>query len=384
MLSKPWKYKEEWLVWPNSAIDNMDYNRVDCADTIDGVCYYNIPIQECIDNSKDGFGYYVEFKNGNSLCAPLRTSIYSDINVVYKLVNQVVHSELNNVSISTFVNTKKYEFPPLRSDIFFYFDIFLLKNCESGLILSDKDLRDNRIDFLTENDNNINIQIIPKYIAVKNLSNYRNVMYGTDFSIIIEGTSLFLTFDNLTDNFKWIQSSVDEMNVFFKIMPLKMDGTYDVSKLNKPIGYRDEFTIFYSDIIVLKLNSDNILSGEYNNIQKMTERNDTSIKSTFTVISKMTGYYCDNDKCEPIQLSELNKNTKSEETLYKNSTVGRNKDCWGACKYWDKKTNSIPEYSTIKPNMYTTLFSRNTSVIIVSVMIILITILLLYFTLRSR
>ena len=128
MLSKPWKYKEEWLVWPNSAIDNMDYNRVDCEDTIDGVCYYNIPIEECIDKSTDGFGYHVRFKNGNSLCAPLRTSIYSDINVVYKLVNQKAHSELNDVSVSTFVNKKKYEFPPLRSDIFFYFDIFLLKN----------------------------------------------------------------------------------------------------------------------------------------------------------------------------------------------------------------------------------------------------------------
>ena len=129
----------------------------------------------------------------------------------------------------------------------------MLKNSETGLILSDKDLNDNRIDFSTENNNNINIQIIPKYIAVKNLTSYRNVLYGTDFSIIIDGTSLFLTFDNLTDNFKWIQSSVDEIKAFFKIMPLKMDGTYDETKLNNPVGYNDEFTIFYSDIIVLKL-----------------------------------------------------------------------------------------------------------------------------------
>lgn len=384
MLSKPWKYKEEWLVWPNSAIDNMDYNRVDCEDTINGVCYYNIPIEECIDKSTDGFGYHVQFKNGNSLCAPLRTSIYSDINVVYKLVNQKVHSELNDVSVSTFVNTKKYEFPPLRSDIFFYFDIFLLKNSETGLILSDKDLNDNRIDFSTENNNNINIQIIPKYIAVKNLTSYRNVLYGTDFSIIIEGTSLFLTFDNLTDNFKWIQSSVDEIKAFFKIMPLKMDGTYDETKLNNPVGYNDEFTIFYSDIIVLKLNSDNILSGEYNSIKKMIERNDMSVKSTFSAISKMTGYYCDDDICKPVQLSDINKSSYlGGETIYNNSTVGRNKDCWGACKYWDKKTNSIPLYSTVKPNAYN-LISKNKSIVLISVMIILLAILLLYFTLRRR
>ena len=85
-----------------------------------------------------------------------------------------------------------------------------------------------------------------------------------------------------------------------------------------------------------------------------------------------------------IQLSDINKSSYlGGETIYNNSTVGRNKDCWGACKYWDKKTNSIPEYSTIKPDKYN-LKSKNTEIVFISLMIILSTILLLYFTLRRR
>jgi hypothetical protein len=63
----------------------------------------------------------------------------------------------------------------------------------------------------------------------------------------------------------------------------------------------------------------------------------------------MIGYYCENDQCKPVPLINVTRDVKTDETLYNNSTVGRNKDCWGACKYWDKETNSIPEYSNKKP-----------------------------------
>jgi len=382
MLTKPWKYKEDWLVWPNAAIDNMSYNRVDCADTINGVCYYNIPIEECIDKSTDGFGYHVQFKNSKSLCVPLRTSLYPDINAVYKVVNQDVHSKLDDVSISTFINTKKYEFPPLRSNIFFYFDVLLLRNCQTGLILSDKKLDDNRIEFLKEYDNNVNIQIIPKYSAVKQLTNNENILYGAEFNIIIEKSTLFLTFNSLTNTFIWTQSNIDEVNTFFKIIPLNMDGVYDKSKLNTPISYADKFTIFYSNNIALKLNSDNILIGEYTTIEKLSEESDTLMKSTFCVISKMIGYYCENDQCKPVPLINVTRDIKTDETLYNNSTVGRNKDCWGACKYWDKETNSIPEYSTKKPPYNFISNSKNKIKSILLLVFVILLVFILYLNLR--
>jgi hypothetical protein len=97
----------------------------------------------------------------------------------------------------------------------------------------------------------------------------------------------------------------------------------------------------------------------------------------------MTGYYCDNNKCTPISLEDKNLyhlNT-DDSTTYNNALVGRNKDCWGVCKYWDKNTNSIPPYSTRQPSFkfQTINISNNKGIhIFIIVMLILVVILALY------
>ena len=381
-LPKPWKYKD-WLIWPNTAIDNMNYNRVGCADTIDGVCYNDISIKECIEKSVDGTGYHVEFKNGNSLCVPLRTSPYTNLNIVYKLRNQSVHPELNNVSVSTFVDTNKYKFPPLVSDIFFYFDIFQLRNDETKLILSSKDVNTGYNEFLSKGQNNLNIQIIPTNAFAPQIVNYEKVLYGDNFNIILAGTSLFLTFDSISNTFIWKQTTIRETNNFFQIIPLDLQGKYHKNKMNTPIGNTDSFTIVYSNDIILTLTKDNILGGNYDSIDRLIERGDLNVKNSFGIISKMTGYYCKNDKCTPVPLSEVSE--KEGETLYDNSTVGRNKDCWGACKYWDENTNTIPEYSIKQPSFkFQIKDNRNIYILFgITAMLILVIILALYFTRNS-
>lgn len=378
-LPEPWKYKD-WLIWPNTAIDSMEENRVGCGDTIDGVCYNNLTIKECIEKSTDGFGYHIQFKDNNSLCVPLKTSAYPNLNVVYKLVDQSNHKQLNNVAMSTFIDTKKYLFPPLKSDIIFYFDIFLLKNNDSDLILSDTDLNDSILNFLPINNHNINIQFIPSYNIVKGIENYSEIFYGKEFNIIMEGTSLFLTF-NESNNFIWKYSNVDEVSTFFKIIPFDSDGKYHKDKLNTPISYKDTFTIIYNNTIVLTVSDDNILVGEYVNLSTLIDRFDKNIKNNFSIISKMTGYYCNNNKCTPISLEDKNLYhlNKDESTTYNNALVCRNKDCWGACKYWDKNSNSIPSYSTIQPPFKFDSINNNKSIsIFLIAMIILVIILALY------
>ena len=380
-LPKPWKY-EDWLIWSNTAIDNMEENRVGCGDTVEGVCYSNLTIQECIEKSTDGFGYHIQFKDNNSLCVPLRTSMYPELNVSYKLVDQSNHKQLNNVSISTFINTKKYRFPPLKSDIIFYFDSLLLKNNDIELILSDTELNDSILNFLPVNNSNINIQFIPSYNIVKGLVNYLEILYDKEFNIIMEGTSLFLTF-NESNNFVWKYSNVDEISTFFKIIPFDSDGKYNKDKLNTSISYKDTFTIVYNDTIVLTVSDDNILVGEYINLSTLIDRIDKNKKQNFSIISKMTGYYCDNNKCTPISLEDKNlyRLNTDDSTTYNNALVCRNKDCWGTCKYWDKKSNSIPPYSTIQPpfKFQTINISNNKGIhIFIIVMLILVVILALY------
>ena len=124
-LNKPWKYKN-YLIWPNTAFDNMTYHTIGCGDAINGLCINNLSIKDCIDQSK-GSGYHVQFKNGNSLCVPLKNN-YNDVNLVYKLVNQETHPELHDVSVSIFLDINTYPFPPEYPNVIFYFDILKLKN----------------------------------------------------------------------------------------------------------------------------------------------------------------------------------------------------------------------------------------------------------------
>ena len=82
-LPKPWKYKD-WLIWPNTSLDRMEAHRIGCASTINGVCLKNLNIKECMDKS-DGIGYYIKFKNGDSICAPLNKEY--NINYIQMIIN---------------------------------------------------------------------------------------------------------------------------------------------------------------------------------------------------------------------------------------------------------------------------------------------------------
>ena len=380
-LPKPWKY-EDWLIWENTAIDDMDLNRVGCGDTIEGICYKNLNIKECIEKSTDGFGYHVQFKNGNSVCVPIRTSLHPNLNVIYKLVNQDVHTELNNVSISTFVNQNKYSFPPINFDGIFYFDVLTLKNIESGMIFADKDLNDNIVQFSYDNNvNGINIQFIPKYTYMKQLEQYEQILYGDEFNIIIEGTSLFLEYDNLRNMFVWKQSLLEEQINFFKIIPYTIDQKYEQDKFGKIIRYTETFNIIYSNNIILRLSDDNNLEGEYITIDKLIDRDNKYIKNTFSIISKMIAYHCKDNKCQSISFLDIYKDIENNQI--KNTFICRNKDCWGICKYLDKNTKNIsPSYSTIEPS-FKFLSSKNRNNWYIIIMVILLIILALYLIFRK-
>ena len=274
--------------------------------------------------------------------------------------------------------------------VIFYFDTLLLKNNETELILSDIELNDKLINFLPINEYNINIKFIPTYNAVKELQNYLEILYGSEFNIIMEGTSLFLTYDNINNNFIWSYNNIDEIDMFFKIIPFDSHGNYHKDKLNTPISNKDTFTIIYNDTIVLTLASDdNILKGEYVNLSTLIDRYDVQIKNSFTIISKMIGYYCNDNTCTPISLNDkkLYHLTNDDSTTYNNALVCRNKDCWGACKYWDKNTNSIATYSTTQPpfKFQTINISNNKGVrMFIIVMLILLVILALYFVYKYK
>lgn len=330
-LSKPLEYKN-YLIWSNTAFDNMNYHTVGCGDSVDGVCINDISLEDCIDKS-DGSGYHVKFKNNKSLCVPLKERINS--NLVYKLVNQKVHEKLNNVSMSVFLDKNKFPFPPNYKDIMF-FDILILQNSESNLFLN---VKDNKNIIFSENSETL-LQFVPAKTFRKGFIEYYTINYGDEFSIVIPGTSLILTQNISTDNFEFVESIF--YNEFtFKMYPLDKNGIYNPEKMNKPVSYKDNFTLIYSQNSVLTLDNYNNLKGVYGSIQQLSQRNDVSIKNTFNVISKMENYYCNNGKCEST------KNLKKD--VYDNlKFICRNKDCFGICNYIDKNTQQIFPYSNIQ------------------------------------
>jgi hypothetical protein len=352
-LSKPWKYKD-FLIWPNTSFDKMEYNRIGCSATIDGVCLKNLSIQECVDKSTNGFGYYIKFENGNSICVPLKSE-YKDENYVYKLTSQYIHPELNNTDVSTFLSTKKYNFPPKNSNQIFYYDILQIENIETSLLMNVKYEENSNVEFKSSNDNT-NIMFIPNSFNPSSVLKFESIKYGSEINIIIPGTNLILVKDTFSPYFIWKTISPYNNNFIFKIVPLDNNGIYNYEKLGKSISYGDMFTIIYSDNYIVTLGknrNNNLLLALPESINELLDRNDRTIRNTFKAISKMQMYYCKDNKCVEYD----NKNIDKNDTLYRNS------NCLGICSYSNKNIlNDLKQPS----------FNNNYIIIIILLIILII------------
>lgn len=327
-VEKPRKYKNKWLVWPNTILETM--NITDCNDTINGKCILDIPIEKCIEKSEgeSALGYYVKFKNGDSICAPIRTSIHPNLSPVYRMIPKDTYSELNDVEVSTFVNTDYYPFPPDHSNVIFFKDLLELKNVESGLFLGS--------DFLYPENNqlahfgegiDINVELIPSLSSAVQVTQQVPITYGTYFNIIIPGTNLSLSKVPNKSEFQWISIAefLDD-DFAFKIIPLD-----NSKKEGDIVSYSDKFNIVYGDISLIGVNKyTGILEVIFRNIT--SQRNDIDTQITFQAVSKMLGYYCDNNgECKSVPIEEIT--PKGLGGRYKGKMVYKQNKCFGLCKY---------------------------------------------------
>lgn len=445
ILQTPYKYKN-WLIWEKTSLDDMYFNRVGCSDSIKGVCLKNLSIKECIEKSDNGIGYHIKFKNGESICVPIRTELYSNLNFVYKLENQENHKEFNDVEVTTFVNKDVNHFPPHFPNTIFFFDILEMQNVESKLFLGSYSDR-NEIDFFEKgNKNIINVQLIPSYSFASNLIKYEKITYGDTFNIVLPGTSLIL-FRNPDNNlFEWRESSRIKQQFTFQFSPL-VKGVYEVEKENIPVSYGDSFKIIYTLNNIVTLNKYNQLESEYGNINELMNRKDENIKNTFRAKSKMIAYYCnDNKQCSPINMSETNdiltdeillkyydknkdmdldlnefKNLENDFnnnklnnevkdrlklynnklntdiSLYKDKIIIRDSNCLGLCNYYNYKKDildQIEDYPSHKLN-YKLNYDiennlkgdlpqkKNNIIIVIIILFILIVLLFVFFILKN-
>lgn len=329
-ISQPYKYKDDWLIWPNTVLDYL--SATDCDDTIHGYCLSNKSIYECINECSKNCttGYFIEIENNKTICVPILEGLTvlkdlsKDINPAYRLRPQSIYPELAKTKVSTFINTKKHSFPPDTGNIVFYSDIVTLEEKLKGYTIEILNSQKTSQLLQMQKNGNSNIEIIPSQVSTPSLVKYMPVRFGDPVQISVPGTSLIarssVDFPGLLE---WdVTTGLFIGNdLSFRIMPSGKDR-----KIGDVLTYDDNFLITYNDISVVVVNhNDGTLRLEYKNIQNIDTRN-----NSFQLVCKMIGYYCNNGKCQKIQINKTQTNGKS--SRYNGNIVDRSPVCFGMCQ----------------------------------------------------
>ena len=349
-LKKPMLKDNNWLIFQDSIFNNLSV--MDCNDTVEGICYtdktFDQCIQSCKDNASCGAGYYIKGL-GKNICVPLRTTIYRDVNPIYRLRNQSIYPELDNMDVKTFIDKDTFYFPPVEANTVFFMDHLLITNVDDSLTLQTSPLSYDFNDAKFEKDGSLIVQLLPIRANITVGTNYKHVNYGEPFAINIPGTSLVLRQSRSKKHMTWIPRR-DSLTLSdsFSISPIMPD-----KKMGDPISYSDTFSIKYSDIDTISVSDSLHFTSIYYGSYKDAKSRGHSV--TFKFIPKMKGYYCaDDGSCTEMNLEDMVVNKKGIGT-YNGLDVGRNPGCWGVCKYKVKGFNKIKPFDIYQTDIYSKL-----------------------------
>jgi hypothetical protein len=320
-----------------------------CSAAINGICIKGKSVKECIDECVGGCsaGYHVQFDDGKSICVPIKTSLHPDLSPIYRLKTQSLYPELNNVVISTFVNTDVFPFPPESANVVFYRDIFTIKEPKTNKTIVTEKAETSKEDIIyMSNDSSDSIQILPatSNITVTQVSQYLPVRYGDKIQFSIPGTSLLAKESDEKDRILVWEPTLGVFHgndMVFTLIP--MEKTKSIGDI---VTYGESIVIQYADTSIVALNSKHdYLKLVYMNVDDLNHQKNQN--SVFKFVSKMKGYYCENNTCKPVPINEME--TLDEAGRYKGVTVERNPGCWGVCNYIVPNANFPQPYSTIQP-----------------------------------
>lgn len=342
IVEKPWK-KNNWLIWENTVLNRIYLS--DCNDTINGFCLKNKSIEQCLNEctGECGAGYHIDFGNGKTICVPIRTDIHSSLNPAYRLRKQTIYPDLNHVKISTFINTEKYPFPPNAANVVFYQDLLTMTNTYNGYSLGkniNEEIKNESLIYM-ESGNDLNIQLLPTAISAIQIIQYQPVFFGDYIQLSIPRTSLVADISlNISNTLQWSSNlpTISGNDFSFRIMPIN-----NTRKIGDILTYSDIFALIYSDNSVIILDKNyNYLVSSFDDFYDVTNNQD--IINTFQFVSKMTGYYCENQQCKSVPIKDIQ--TSGQSGTYNGITVERQPGCWGMCKYKIPNKNSFYALST--------------------------------------
>ena len=255
-------------------------------------------------------------------------------------------------------------------------DILQIKNIESGFFLNTYNIPTDGENIRFGNINPVNIQFLTAKHSASQISNLNPVKYGDYITIIVPGTSLTLRMKVGEEQMYWTSSisNLSNTDFLFQIMPIN-----DSQKIGDLVTYNSPFNIIYSNVSILVVGNTNYeLSAKYSNFEN--EKSNPDSFSTFSAISKMTGYYCDGKECKDVPISEIDSDGQSG--TYKGAYVGRSKGCLGICNYSTTENNKIYNFTAHSPpyNYY----NNDALLIVIMSIIVIIGIVLIHLYFKKK
>ena len=359
-LNKPWR-KGDWLIWPDTTLDSVELS--DCNDTLEGICYRDISIEDCMDRcpaDNCGAGLFVKYKNGKSMCVPIRTGIHPLLTPLYRLRNQSLYNfDPNFVKMSVFVNTKLFPFPPNLANAVFFGDVLELEDVENNRVLdTDIPVKQGPNEYCTLKKGATSVLTLqPVFRSANSIVHDRPIVYGDNFILVVKGTSYVMQVD-ASGSLIWKDALgiAGDLNMTFYLKPADPSKNYgDI------VTYSDKVAIMYNNIGIVVVNegqnnltldtSSRLLGRKaYNNyIHNMSHDSDSDsdlTKSIFNVFFKFKSLtnanYCDDGICKKVISKDIvpapfpGKWNKAPENVltsgtYKGKSVFNHSGCWGLC-----------------------------------------------------
>ena len=318
-----------WAIFKDVSFDPFKNPR-GCSDTIQGICYKNLSLSDCMNSCKKdsrcNAGYFLQ-DDDTTYCLDLVTGSSPDVNPSIDMRNKDDFPDTKDLSTYTFINTKVFPYPPDDANIVRYNDIITLHNIETNFNLSTTDSSKGYIVF--EKNSQTKLKLLSQYPHQL----IHNIRYGELIGMALPETNLLLRqSEYITHLFAWI--SIVSWRVFEEdsLILIKANenetlptNPYD-GKVGNYIQYGDKFHIMYNRTAFLGLDGENKLGIFSVSKDDMISK---QVPFTFQFIPKDNGYYCNVGKCNSISLDKTVPN--GEGRRYKNQTIYRSPICFGVC-----------------------------------------------------
>lgn len=340
IFKKPRKY-DNWYIFDD--VIYSDIQLADCNDSITGICNNTKSLEECLDlaKNKSDFGYFIETPDKRNYCIPLK-KIGEGIDYYHRIKNKSYYPIFKNMKTHVFSTTDQ-PFPSKIPNAVFYTDYFYLKNIQSDMNISKSDDDTISEKIVLSKNHHISLQFLPKEILRTQVEEYIPVKNGDEIVLNIPKTSLILRKQN-DNTVSWL---------FRATTAYVPKNTFVINCKNKNIR---EIVNFDDEIYISS--DDNILVYD-NNQLSLQPKNQTLLNNPnimFKMIPKINVYYCQDNKCNKIELSHTK--TLGNLATYKGNEIYRQPNCWGMCSDNNEhKNNNEKSYYFLNIILFTVLFA---------------------------